>query len=185
MKIVNVIIGVVGILVALAVWWGNRATDDANELIKEGNAKYTLGKTLQAEGLEKLQAAEATSFPEQAEAVRKLANEGVEIYTKSGTNFREAAAKFQAASETVHDSVVKEYFSMEQKSVAKLAELQDIFRKYLLIYADPSIQDAETLQKKTGGLVEQMTTLSNEYTVLTAATKKYTEEHKSKLVDLQ
>jgi len=30
-----------------------------------------------------------------------------------------------------------------------------------------------------------MTTLSNEYTVLTVATKKYTEEHKSKLVDLQ
>ena len=185
MKIVNVIVGVAGILVALAIWWGNRATDEANDLIKEGNAKFTLGKTLQNEGLEKLQAAEAASFPEQAEAIRKLANDGVELYTKSGESFRAAAAKFQSASETVHDSVLKEYFSMEHKSAAKLAELQDLFRKYLLIYADPTIQDAETLKQKTGELDEQATTLSNEFAALTEATKKYSEEHKSKLVDLE
>lgn len=185
MKIVNVIIGVVGILVALAVWWGKYATSEANELIKEGNAKFTLGKTFQNEGLEKLKATEAVAFPEQAETVRKLANEGVELFTKSGESMREAAAKFQTAAETVHDSVVKEYFSMEHKSTAKLAELQDLFRNYLLIYADPAIQDAETLKKKTGELDEQATTLTNEFTALTEATKKYSQEHKDKLVDVK
>lgn len=185
MKIVNVVLGILGILVALAVWWSNHATDAANDLIKEGNARFTQGQNFQKEGLEKLQAAEAAKFPEQAELVRKLAKEGIEFYAKSGENFLAAAAKFQAASETVHDDVVKEYFSMEQKSAAKLAQLQDLFRQYLLIYADPAINDAETLKKKTGELDEQATTLSNEFTTLSEATKKYAAEHESKLVDLK
>jgi hypothetical protein len=185
MKIVNVILGVVGILVALAVWWANQATDEANELIKAGNAQLELGNTHLLAALEKLKAVEAASFPEQAEAVRKLASEGAELYTKSGDTFRESAAKYQAASETVHDSEMKEYFNLQQKSVAKLAQLQDLLRKYLLVYADPTINDAETLKQKINGYETQATGLSSEHGALQAAAEKYAADHKDKIAKVQ
>lgn len=185
MKIVNVILGVVGILIALAVWWSNHAKGNANELIKEGNAKYAEGSTLETQAHEKLQAVHAANFPEQAVEIRKLANEGAELFGKSSGSFRDAAVKYQSAAETVLESHLKEYYSLEQKSAAKLAELQAHHRKYLLIYADPSIQDVATLNKKTLELEEQSTKIKNEYLELAAAAKKFVEEHKSELIDLK
>ncbi len=185
MKIFNVILGVVGILIALAVWWSNHAKGDANELIKEGNANYTQGNTWQTQALEKFHAVQAANFPEQAVEIRQLADAGAELFVKSGESFRDAAAKYQLAADTVLESHLNEYYSLEQKSTAKLAELQDLLRKYLLIYADPSIQDLATLNKKTLALEDQSTALTNEYTALAEEAKKFAEDHKSELVDLK
>ncbi len=131
--------------------------------------------------LEKLKAVEAATFPQEAEAIRKLANEGAELYALSGKCFRESAAQFQNAADAVLSDVLKEYFSREQKTVAKLAELQESLRLYLLVYADPEINDVETLRLKKSPFETQVGTLSSEHEKLQADADKYAAEHKDKI----
>lgn len=181
MKIFNVIIGAVGILIALAVWWSNHATGEANDLVEAGNVKLEEGNTHVLAAVEKLKVVEAGAFPQQAETIRKTANEGADLYAKSGECFRESSAKFQAAAEAAPDSVMKEYFNRQQKAMAKLAQLQDVLRKYLLVYADPAITDAETLKQKISGYETQVTAISNEHSALQADAEKYAAEHKDKI----
>jgi ElaB/YqjD/DUF883 family membrane-anchored ribosome-binding protein len=181
MKIFNRIIAVLGILVAAVALWSKYAGYEANGNIDEGNLKLKEGNTHVLAALEKLKAVEAAAFPQEAEAVRKLANEGAELYSLSGTCFRDAAAKFQTASETVLNNTQKEYFRLEQKSTAKLAELQDALREYLLIYADAAITDANTLKEKVSAPLDRISTLVEEHDKLSAAANQYAAEHKNKI----
>lgn len=181
MKIVNGVIAVVGLLVALAVVWGNWKTDEANEHVDAGNAMLQEGNKHLTSALEKLNAVEQAAFPTDADNVRKLAQQGADLYAQSSKCFRESAAKFQTASETIHDSVLKEYFAKEQKSVAKLAELQELLHKYLLVYTDPTITDAATLEQKISGFGTQVTTLSTELGVLQADATQFAKQHKDKI----
>jgi len=181
MKIFNGIIAVVGLLVMIAVLWGKFAGFQANGYVDEGNLKLEEGNKHVLAALEKLKAVEAATFPQEAEAIRKLANEGAEIYAQSGKCFRESAAQFQNAADTVLSDVLKEYFSREQKTVAKLAELQESLRLYLLVYADPDINDLETLRLKKSPFEAKVGTLSSEHEKLQAEADQYAAEHKDKI----
>ena len=181
MKILNVILGVAGVLIALAVWWGNRATDAANELIQEGNAKIELANKHTEAALEKRIAFDEAAKSEQMESMRKLAHEIAELYGKSSECSQEAAAKFQAASETAHDTVMKEYFGMEHKAAEKLTQTHDAIKKVFVVYADSANTDFVMLEQKATSLALASATLEEEYIQLKKAAGKYAAEHQDKL----
>jgi hypothetical protein len=180
MKIVNGIVAVVGALVMIAVLWSKLAGSQANGFVEQGNLKLQEGKQLSLAALEKLKAVEAAAFPQEAEVVRKLANEGADLYAQGVACFRESAVQFQSAADAVLENELKEYFSREQKSVAKLADLQESLRSYLLVYADPAISDLETLNLKKSPIEAQLSTISSEHKKLKAEADQYAAEHKDK-----
>src|ERR1044071_7837734 len=112
--------------VMLACSFGDE-TEKANKLVNEGNAAIEEGKKYVTDGEEKKNKMLQTSVAQLADA-RSLAREAIRSYDQAEQKAKEAAGKFDEASNLKVNDKFKEYLSLKVKEYNKRAELVEALK---------------------------------------------------------
>src|ERR1044072_5929470 len=102
-------------------------TEKANKLVNEGNAAIEEGKKYVTDGEEKKNKMLQTSVAQLADA-RSLAREAIRSYDQAEQKAKEAAGKFDEASNLKVNDKFKEYLSLKVKEYNKRAELVEALK---------------------------------------------------------
>jgi hypothetical protein len=155
-------------------------TEKANRLIESGNAAVIEGNKSLGEAVSKtgklFDSISPEQFPEERDSIKGLAEETVESFEKSAAKFRDAAAKFDAASKLRIKDKLREYLQLKSQEFNKRAEQADVAKAAPQAFIDSN--DAVELKQKADDSKARETKLEKEAADLVEKSNKIQQENK-------
>ena len=152
-----------------------KLVEDGNNAVKESE-KYAVEADAKLKELDRRR----EEFPGNREQLGIVSAEAIELLDKAAGKLREAASRYEAASQAKIDEKLKEYLSLKSQEFSKHVEHLEAAREIPKSVMDRSVTDFSDLNERRFDINARIEKLKKEWEDLAARAKKIQEENKEK-----